>query len=182
VGGFGREVESDAARQQRHDQLVLPHAVRRRVGRAARGAASSSSPGGRGGARPARPRLERIRGGRAGGALWSGHRHRSALHPLHVGHEREAQGRRARQRLAHTVGLHRSMRNVCGARAGDVHWAAPTSAGSSGTATSSMHRSSWAAPTVLSQGKPVGTRRRRVLARDDDLAKPARLRRSRTAT
>ena len=80
------------------------------------------------------------RGGPSGGGSGHGRRHRPALHPLHVGHDREAQGhlprqRRQRRRAALVDGQplrRRSPARRCSPRA--------TSAGSSATRTSSTRR------------------------------------------
>ena len=45
-----------------------------------------------------RPRLGRLRQRRRPGRVRAGRRDRSALHPLHLGHDRHPEGRRARQR------------------------------------------------------------------------------------
>ena len=63
-----------------------------------RGAATAAGEGAA--RRRARPRLGGADGGRAARGLRPGRRDRSALHPVHVGHHREAQGRRPRQRRA----------------------------------------------------------------------------------
>ena len=87
----------------------------------------------------------------------AGQGHRSALHPLHLGHDRHPEGRRARQRRPHgraaMVDADISTASIP-ARPGG---AAPTSAGWSATATSSMRRCCTAATSILYEGKPVGT-------------------------
>ena len=108
-----------------------------------------------------RPRLGRGgRRGEGGGQprrLRAGRRHRPALHPLHLRHDRAAEGRRARhRRLSRRAEMvdegplrRRAGRGLSGAP--------PTSAGSSATPTSSTARCCTAAPRVLYEGKPVGT-------------------------
>ena len=85
------------------------------------------------------------------------HANGPALHPLHLGHDRAAQGRRARQRRP-------SGRALPGACATSTAWSPArcsgrprTSAGSSGTPTSCTRPLLHGCTTVLYEGKPVGT-------------------------
>jgi hypothetical protein len=94
----------------------------------------------------ARSGLGRGAGRRAAGRLRPGRRDRSALHPLHLGHDGHSQGRRARQRRATPLrSSGRWARSTAWARARS---SGPprTSAGWSATRTSSTRRSSRAAP------------------------------------
>ena len=120
--------------------------------RQARGLHHPAAAAGRGadGRRP-RPRLgeparEGAGLGEVGLRLRAGRGHRSALHPLHVGHDRHTEGRGARQRRPHGRAQmvdEESLRRRAGRGAGGRP---PTSAGWSATATSSTRRCSTAAP------------------------------------
>ena len=101
------------------------------------------APAGRGRAdRRARPRLGDADRRRVAAPVRPGRGDRSALRPLHVGHDREAEGRRARQRRprrrAALVDGARSTTPVPARSSGRP----PTSAGSSATRTSSTRRCS----------------------------------------
>jgi propionyl-CoA synthetase len=89
--------------------------------------------------------------------LRRGRRHRPALHPLHLGHHRQAQGHRPRQRWprgrAALVDAQHLRRAARARRCSPP----PTSAGSSATPTSSTARCSPARPRCVYEGKPVGT-------------------------
>ena len=96
-------------------------------------------------------------GARRARGVRAGARDRPALHPLHVGHDRAPEGRRARQRRARRrarVEHAQRLRRRTPARSSGRP---PTSAGSSATPTSSTRRCSCGATTVLYEGKPVGT-------------------------
>ena len=101
--------------------------------------------------------LGRARGRRRAGRLRRGRGHRPALHPLHLRHDRPAQGHRARQRRPRRRAAlvdgerlrHRPRRRV-------VH-GDPTSAGSSGHSYIVYAPLLTGATTVLYEGKPVGT-------------------------
>ena len=71
-----------------------------------------------------RPRLGRGGGGGRAGRLRAGGRHRPALHPLHLGHHRHAQGRGARQRRPRGRAQVERCDAVYGMGAGEVFWAA----------------------------------------------------------
>ena len=79
------------------------------------------------------------------GGLRPGRGHRSALHPVHIGNHRSAEGNRARQRRPRRrarVDDEAHLRRRAGRGVSGLH---PTSGGSSGTHTSSTARSSTAA-------------------------------------
>ena len=61
-----------------------------------------------------RPRLGRGGGGGQPGRVRAGRGHRSALHPLHLGHDRHAQGRGARQRRPRRRAQVDAWRNIYG--------------------------------------------------------------------
>ena len=94
--------------------------------------------------RAARPRLARAGRRRRARRVRAGRGHRPALRALHLGHDRQAQGRRARQRrprgrpaVVDGEHLRRRAAATCGGPP-------PTSAGSSATPTSSTRRCWWA--------------------------------------
>ena len=89
--------------------------------------------------------------------LRAGRGHRSALHPLHLGHDRPAQGRGARQRRPRRGARTGRMGHVYGVEPGEVYWAASDVGWVVGHPTSSTRRCSHGCTTMLYEGKPVGT-------------------------
>ena len=87
----------------------------------------------------------------------AGGRHRPALRALHLRHHRPAQGHRARQRRARGRAALVDAGHLRHRRRARCVGPPATSAGSSGTPTSSTRRCSPGATTVLYEGKPVGT-------------------------
>ena len=106
--------------------------------------------------RRARPRLGRARRRRRAGRLRAGAGHRPALHPLHLGHHRPAEGRRARQRRPRG-GAAWTMPNVYDARPGDVFWAASDVGWVVGHSYIVYAPLLHGCTTILYEGKPVGT-------------------------
>ena len=110
----------------------------------------------------ARPRLGdgdgRRQGARPQGRVRLGRGHRPALHPLHLGHDRPAQGRGARQRRAHggaQVDHEEPLRRRAPARRSGPP---PTSAGWSGIPTSATRRCCTAARRSCSRASPSARR------------------------
>ena len=94
---------------------------------------------------------------RSAGRLRAGRSHRSALHPLHLGHDRQAQGRRPRQRRPRGgAEVDDEATSTASSRA-RCSGPPPTSAGWSATPTSSTRPLLHGCTTILFEGKPVGT-------------------------
>ena len=92
--------------------------------------------------------------------------HRSPLHPLHLGHDGHAQGRRARQRWTRRrAQVEPAQRLRHGARV-TSSGRPRTSAGSWATPTSSTRRCCSAAPRSSTRASPWARPTRRLLARD----------------
>ena len=106
--------------------------------------------------RRSRPVVARGRGDRRPGAHGAAVRRRApAVHPLHVGHHREAQGHPAHHRRLPDPGdATRTTRCSTSSPTPTSTGAPPTSAGSPGTATSSTGRSSNGATQVMYEGTP----------------------------
>ena len=117
-----------------------------------------------------RPRLGGAAGRREGrrqeARMRAGRRDRSALHPLHVRHDRHPEGRGARQRRPHGGAEMVDARTSTTSSPARSGGAPPTSAGWSATPTSSTRRCCTAHldPVRGQAGRHAG--RRRVLARD----------------
>ena len=91
---------------------------------------------------------------------------RSALHPLHLGHDRPAQGHRPRQRRPRRRAAW-SMKNIYDVEPGEVYWAASDVGWVVGHSYIVYAPLLHGCTTVLYEGKPVGTPDAgRVLARD----------------
>ncbi len=114
-GHAGRRVQADAR-----------PAPRPRRARARRALRHPAAPAGRGHAgRGPRPRLGRGRGGRrARRPVRPGRGHRPALRALHLGHHRQAQGRRPRQRRPRRRAALDHAATSTTSQPGDVFWAA----------------------------------------------------------
>ena len=87
----------------------------------------------------------------------AGGRHRSALHPLHLGHHRPAQGRGARQRRPRGGAPAARWRTIYDTGPGEVYWAASDIGWVVGHSYIVYAPLLTGCTTILYEGKPVGT-------------------------
>ena len=99
----------------------------------------------------------RLMAGRRAGRLRAGRGDRPALHPLHLRHDRQAQGRRARQRRARGRAGLDACRTSTTSAPGEVFWAASDVGWVVGHSYIVYAPLLVGATTVLYEGKPVGT-------------------------
>ena len=109
----------------------------------------------------ARSRLEDGVGRRAGVGqvglrVRAGRGHRSALHPLHVGHDRQPKGV-VRDNGGHLVALKWSMQNLYGVEPGEVYWTASDVGWVVGHSYIVYAPLLHGCTSILYEGKPVGT-------------------------
>ena len=105
----------------------------------------------------ARRRVARGAGGRGAGALRAGRRDGPALHPLHLGHDRPAEGGGARRPPAISWRSPGPCRTSTAIAAGDVFWSASDVGWVVGHSYICYGPLIAGATTVVYEGKPVGT-------------------------